>query len=349
MITEKIAREKEVVAQSIEDALDLVNTDFLVKSTGADLKEIDISKDGTLSVGSLACPMTDWAFESLCQLLKIPVPFARSIPPELLLQNLNKLKEENNQRVTLLLSRDTVINVVPNPYHPAGNADMLLRLKKEVVPEMALELGDIRISDRGMEVSFLKEGVAVEPAPGDITRFGLRVSNSETGWRGAKAGFYLFRLVCTNGAIVSNNWGTAEWDYDYRISRERSLQNFIGQIIKLNVDFAKFEDSYNRLLDRELMAVEFVNVRRRMSRIVGNDNADRITRVSKEERNRLNAEYREGNRMLATGVILYDLYNNITDAAKTYPFVQRRALEMLGGSVIDLTGVDINGAGLFSD
>lgn len=336
MFTEKMVREKEIVTQTFEDALNLVSTDFLVIRVGADLKEVNISEDGIILVGSSAYPMTDWAFESICYFLKIPVAFARSIPTELLLQNFNKLREEHNQRVVFLISRNTVINVMSHPYLPAGNTDLLLRLKDEVVPEMELELHEIRISDRGMEMSFLKEGLKVEPAPGDITRFGLRVSNSDTGWRGAKASFYLLRLVCTNGAVVSNNWGTAEWGYNYRISHERSIQNFIGQIEKMQVDFTKFEAFYNRLADRELAAFEFVNVHRRMSRIVGNEDADKMAGVPKEERNRFIKEYREGNRMLPTGIILYVIYNNITASARRYAFVMRRALEALGGALIDI-------------
>ena len=339
MLTEKLAREKEVSIKNIEEALSLVNSDFLVEKYGADLKEVEMSEDGQISSGGISYPITDWAFESLCSLLRIPKEFARRIPVELFLENLNRLKVEHNQRIVILVSRNIIINVVPHPYIFAENRDILKHLD-EIMGQLNLELHEIRLSDRGMDISFLKEGVEVEPVPGDITRFGINVLNSETGFRGAKACFWLLRLVCTNGATLTNNWGKVNWSYDQRISYERSLYNFFEGISKLQVEFSQFSSFYKHLPVREVVAHEYINIWRRLSRIVGNEMADRITMVDKEERNRLNRELREGNRMLTTGLTLYDLYNSITEAARRYPFVQRRKMEGLGGSLIDLVSAN---------
>jgi hypothetical protein len=340
MFTEKLVQEKEVITTSFEEALKMANSDFLVEKFGVDFKEITMTEEGRISwSGSISYPITDWTFEGLCGLLKIPVQFARRIPVDLFLENFNRLKVEHNQRVIILISRNTVINVVPHPYVFAKNKDILECLG-EIRGKLNLELHEIRFSDKGMEVSFIKEGVEVEPVPRDVTRFGLNILNSETGFRGAKANFWLLRLVCTNGAILRNEWGSVKWSYDHRISYERSLKNFIAGIEKLQMDFDNFVALYKSLVNRELRAFEFVNIHRRLARIVGNDQADQIFGVPKEERNRFMRESREGDRMLLTGIILYELYNSITESARWYPFIQRRQLEALGGSLIDLADED---------
>lgn len=335
MITEKLALEKDVVVNNIDDALHSINTDFKVQKHGTDLNEVELTAEGQISFGGEKFPLTDWAFESICSLTKIPKEFARRIPVQLLLDTFNTLKVEHNQRIIFLISRQTVINVLPHPYIYAENKEVLEQLD-EILGNLSLELQEIRISDRGMTASFLKEGVKVEPVPGDITRVGLNVLNSETGFRGTKASFWLLRLVCSNGATLTNNWGNVEWSYDHRVSRERSMRNFVEGILKLQLDFDRLTRSYQKLVERELMAFEFVNVWRRLARIVGNDEADCIADIQRDERNRLNNEVREGNRSLNTGMIIYDMHNSITQAARRYSFVARRRLEGLGGALIDL-------------
>jgi hypothetical protein len=336
LITEKLVREKEVTSFSFDEALELYNTDFLVSEKGEDIKDTDLNADGALVWGSDSYLMTDWAFESICYILNIPLTYARSIPPELLIHTFDKLKEIHNQRAIFLISRGIVINVVPHPYVPLKNRELLIRFQNEIVPQTGLKLNEIGLSDRGMVVTFLREGLQLEPAPGDVSRLGLTVLNSETGWRGAKASFYLLRLLCGNGTVTSNAWGSAEWSYDYRLSLERSMQNFNGQLIKLEMDVPKFESIFNQLLSRELLAFEFVRIIRRLIRITGFEDADEIVGLSATERNRLYKEDRWGDRMLSTGLIMYDIYNKITAAAKEYPFVQRRNMEALGGSIIDM-------------
>jgi len=335
MITEKLARENETVVKSFDEGMKLADTDFLVEETIVDLADLSLNEFGSISCGGDEYQITDWAFESLCSLLKIPKEFARTIPTELLLQNFERLKVEKNKKVNMFISRNTVINLIEAPYFPTKNKDLLIRLNN-VAGELSLGVNEIRTSDRGMVLSFLKEGLSLEPMPGDITRFGINIQNSETGYRGAKANFYLLRLVCTNGAVASNNWGSVKLDYDARISRERSLSNFIEGIKKLGVDFKKFNDFYNGLINRELKAYEFINIWRRLSRVVGNEEADRISMVSQDVRNHLNKEVREGNRLLPTGVALYNLYNAVTEAARRHQFIQRQNLEVLGGALIDL-------------
>jgi hypothetical protein len=335
MITDKLAIEKETVVSSIEEALTLSRTDYLVTKIGADLKEISLDENGHIAFRGTTYLITDWAFESLCRLLTIPKHFARSIPADLFLYNVNKLKESNNQRVIILISRDNVINIFSHPYVAAKNEDILTGLQS-MTKRLDLDLNEVKLSDRGMEVSFLRKGLNVEPVPGDVTKCGIDILNSETGYRGAKACFFLLRLICSNGASLSDRWGKVNWSYDYRISYERSLHNFFKGIEHLQIAFNTFNSSYAELRYRELAICEYVNIWRRLARIVGNEMADRITGIDKDKRNYYNRQARDGDRHHSAGIILYDIYNSITEAAQRYPFVQRRNLESLGGSLVNL-------------
>lgn len=334
MITENLALEKELIVEDMDEVMDLLNSDFLVCRKETDLVDLIIEETRLFVMGDWY-PFTDWAFEGLCSLLNLPVQFARSIPFELLVENFNRLKIENNRRVTVLISRNTVINITYPPFLAAKSLDLLNRLKLvQSVKELTQKA--IRLSDRGIVINFLSESLVAQPIPGDITELGFNIFNSETGFRGAKASFFLNRLVCSNGAILSNSWGSVEWAYDYRISYERSLSNFLIGIENFNINFDRFSAAYDNLIARNLSAVAFINVWRRLARIVGSKEADRISGIGIDERNQFNHEVREGDRNRLTGILAYDLYNKITENARQSPFMQRSALERLGGSFVDL-------------
>jgi len=319
----------------MDQAVTLLNSDFSVRQIGFDLDNLTLKDEGRILFAGYTYSFTDWTFESLCRILRLPAAFARSIPFDLLVENIDRLKIDHNQRVIALISRDILINVVPHPYVAARSTDLLNRLTS-IQASQGFERLEARLSDRGMVLNFLSDGFTAEPVPGDITRIGLSILNSETGYHGAKSSFYLHRLVCSNGATLSNSWGSVGWSYDSRLSYERSLSNFIDGIEQIKIDFERFDGSYARLINREIHAFEFINTWRRLGRMVGTEDADRISGVDKDKRNEWSREVREGDRRQLTGIPAYQLYNNITQAARRYTFVQRRALEGLGGSIVDL-------------
>lgn len=90
-----------------------------------------------------------------------------------------------------------------------------------LVDESTWEFKGARLGDRGVDLNFVKPGLEVSPLPGDVIELGVQISNSETGFGGAKGSLFALRLVCLNGAVISDKLGSARWNYDLRsISHE---------------------------------------------------------------------------------------------------------------------------------
>lgn len=336
MITEKLAQEKEAVANSYEECHEKLHSEFKVEHFHADLNQIRLTEDGILGFPGGEYPISDWAFESLCGLIDMSPKFAKGIRDELMLVNIDTLKHDRNAPVDICVSRGLVVNVFERkPYEALRNIETLAGIQKAAA-SLGANLNNILISDRGMHVSLLYPGRTLEPLPGDITETGINILTSETGFRGTKASFYMFRLICSNGAIVGNRWGDATWSYDGRISRERSIANFFDKVLAMDMDFNGFADRYAGLPHRRLKVRELVNYHRRLARIVGNEPASAIANISDEDRNRMRLEMRFGNPDAETEIAAYDLYNAITAMAREVAFYQRRQLESLGGGLIDI-------------
>jgi len=224
MWKEQLPREKEITVDSFEKAKEFLRSDYKVEQIGVNLAEIEVDQDGWLSFADYSFPMTDWSFESLCNILGIPVAFGRRISVDLLLYNINALKHVRNIRIVVLVARKTVINIVRHPFVYTRN-EALLDAMSDVVQKLNLNLHEVKLSDRTMDVKLLYQNdtLSMEPIPGDPSRIGVNICNSETGFGNAQAVFWVLRQICTNGAIANVKWGGVNMIYDPEISQERAI------------------------------------------------------------------------------------------------------------------------------
>ena len=188
----------------------------------------------------------------------------------------------------------------------------------------------------------------LEPQIGDITRIGFRTINSETGYRGLKTSFLLFRLQCKNGAVLADNWGDVRWSYDKRMRHETSLSLFEQRISNLSISIEPLRQQYSKLLSSRLTDEQFVSLWRSLARILNGEAADKIMQAEKQERQAIFKQVRERdkrNKQQVNGQIeptqptrwnLYELYNQITEQAKNYDFIGCRNIEKLAGSLISV-------------
>lgn len=342
MVLATLCPEKEVKTTSLEDGIAQLESDFRVEHTETALDELALDTEGHLTRQGERHPMTKWALESLCGVVGIPASFARKIPWDLLRHNFEELKAKRDCRMMLALGRErTLINVIEQRklgYFPAKSIDVLRSLQGL---ERQLQVHGLRIADRGIEVSFLDPAVGtLEPAVGDITGIGLRLTNSETGYRGLKASSFLLRLVCTNGAVLSNDWGSAEWSYDPRMDYERSLASFFQRVPGLSLSVQRLREAYQTMFQKNLPVLGLVNLWRRVARIAGPDHADSILGIPQERRKALvkatrERAAREESRTQESETSYWQAYNAITERARAYDFLRWRQLERVGGGLID--------------
>lgn len=344
MFPANLVQEKEIVVKNFDEAISNLESDYQVTHKDATLDELIINNEGRLACRGEEHLMTEWALENLCGQVGIPRTFARNIPWDLFLHNFDQLKTERNRPLVLAVGReDVVISVIKQgklPYFPAKSVDVLRKLQEA---QAELQVHELRIADRGVEASFIDPRLGeLEPQVGDITGIGLRITNSETGFRGLKASSFLLRLVCTNGAVLSNNWANVAWSYDPRMNYRHSLDNFFKQLEQLSLGVSHLRESYRTLIQKKLSVLGLVNLWRSVNRIVGQTDADGILGLPPDERKSLvkaTKERRPGDNshLEETDRSYWEAYNAITERARQYDFLRWRQLERLAGRLLDDT------------
>ncbi len=345
MVLAKLHPEKEANVTNLEDGIARLESDFRVEHAETVLENIALEAEGYLTHKGERHPLTAWALESLCGVIGIPAGFAQRIPWDLLQYNFEQLKADLDRDVLLVLGRErALINVIEQRkfgYFPAKSVDVLQGLRGL---ERKLEVKSLRIADRGLEVSFVDPDLGtLEPKKGDITAIGLRLTNSETGYAGLEASSFLWRVVCTNGAVLRKKWGGTTWAYDPRMSYERSLADFFGQLKGQSLAVNSLANMYNGMLQKQLTVSGLINLWRRVDRITEPAHADSILGLAEEERKALlkgtkEDGAREDSRKQETDISYWRAYNAITERARAYDFLRWRQLERLGGELIDEAG-----------
>ena len=242
------APEKEHVdVKSMDEALDAVKT-FKTKPQKVSLKDITVSLNGGANLKvdeeGISKPqvmkMTQWSLQSLCRFLGIPDPFARKIPIDLLQKNISRLLQEKREDfVSLLIGKENeIVNIVKANYKPFENEKLLSKLNTLFNNGKSIEWESMRVGSRGFDLNVVDSSVKpLEPKVGDITKIGFRIINSDTGFRDATAKVYLFRLACTNGATLTDDWGIVRRNANRNISYERDLEYFANGVQNLRVNF----------------------------------------------------------------------------------------------------------------
>jgi hypothetical protein len=336
MFADKFVEENELCVKSYDEARAAINTDFKVKHYGDELRKMSLTEAGTLKTVAGEFPLTEGAFSGLCSAVKIPPGFGKRIPEELFLHNFETLRLKYNARVRICISRGTAVGISDISPEPISNAEIIDKVGA-VAHNACMALHEVRISDRGMQVNMLHKDKNLEPLRGDITAVGVNIVTSEMGLKSTKASLFLLRLACTNGAVVKKAWGGYERFFNYKINREKSLSAFLDKIPKIDIDFAKFSNSYRKLTERILNAAEFIGLHDKLAGIVGTDTADNISGIERDQRIEIHQKIkRDIDRSRPTGIMAYDFYNAVTHAAKEYPFEKRQDLENFGGSIIRL-------------
>jgi hypothetical protein len=324
------AKEKEAKVATITEAIDFVKDDLKHYPVFESLGNLSIDDNYHLHMNGTELVPTTWGFDGFLKQLGIPTRFGRKIPKDLLEVVVNRLKALEDKRVQLI-TRDgdgegtfTLVNVVGASYDPIP----LVPFMEEM--NLGNENAFVRVGDRGFLWGVQDKTAQAEPKVGDIVKFGIYVKGSESGGVYPQARLMAYRLQCTNGVTVGDDFGFERWRR--RGDDRDNFETFKGKIQGLLDKCHILHDGVMNL-DRDMTAGEFRTLWRKTAGVTGKPEADVLFGINEEQRDNYKATGRETPENTIP-VNAYNIYNNISAKARDLGYLNSERLMNVAGLMI---------------
>lgn len=176
-------------------------------------KEVRMNEDGTMKIGSFlsSVPLQEQALLTLANRIGVQAGYLRRCADDLF-----DLRAENVNRWLAKLPRDKEFFVrmdgaecraiLSTSYTPVGNLALMERFQESCPVlngnvKVNLELNPVAMA---AQLYWTTTEYSVElTTPGDISHLGFQIGNSEVGFHSVEIAAFMFRLVCSNGLVVS--------------------------------------------------------------------------------------------------------------------------------------------------
>ncbi|MFZ1932681.1 MAG: hypothetical protein WCB27_25430 [Thermoguttaceae bacterium] len=336
MFPENLVFDEVVTPKDFDSLSELVETTYRVDHEQTTLESIALKPDGTLHT-----PEGEWRvardlWEQCSLAIGMPLAYAYKVSPALFCENFAQRQAETTAPVTISRVGDVATGLIvdrKSRYRPACTADVLRAVRRSE----GLTLCRASVSFAGVDVELAQAGNVVEPTVGDIIQLGIAITNSESGGRQLKASAYSYRLACTNGAIMSDEIGTARWPNDLRMTAAASLLAFQKQVSALIDKLESVSPLYTNNVQKLVPDVELFNLWRRVAYVLPRNEADDVLGMAETERRDLQQlirlrDTRESPAMTERNA--YEVHNRITFAAHGRNFRNRRSLQEIGGEFL---------------
>ena len=211
----------------------------------------------------------------------------------------------NSDHITVTIEDGDALTITSPHYSELSDLDAI---------KMCEPLGIRRISrnDFFMRIDSCTK-FDVEPNPGDVCGFGYNVLNSETGFRALSLNHFILRYVCSNGAVVRQQ-GHLRRRIHYGFNQGELFrfleESIIGGKGGEQQIVGRLADSVRIPLHGE------ENVVASLDSVLGKGRGKAITRS------------------LPSIATKYDLFNAITECAKSHPIGIRLQLEIIAGELL---------------
>lgn len=342
----KTGRSISELAQEIQRQTE-TKRDFI--APGKSLSMSVINNDGIMlsMAGHEEMGMTDNFHDQMASTLAIPKTYyerLRTQAPELLAENVNHWLPEQGKRMIRTLDGKARA-FLSDRYRPLDHYELM----EAVLPSILsadCRIESCEVTDRKLYLKAVSNRLEGEVNVGDIVQAGIMVSNSEIGLGSLSVQPLIFRLVCKNGAIVS----------DLSVRKTHVGRNGFG---KLNGAIEFYRDDTKRANDKAfflqlrdtvagiLSETRFLPLVTRMRAVFNNAlPAENIEPVLEEVTRRyslLDSERKSVMAHLIQGGDLsqYGLMNAVTRAAQDVEEYDRATeLESVGGDILELTNGD---------
>ena len=151
--------------------------------------------------------ITELARRQLADKLKIPFPYferMRVDQPELLDRNVNTWLTSGNDRRMIRTLDGRVRAVLSDRYRRLDNFDLAEHVLPILEDLPGAKFESVELTETRMYLKVVTDRVQLEVAPGDIVQAGVVISNSEVGHGTLYVQPLVYRLICKNGAIASD-------------------------------------------------------------------------------------------------------------------------------------------------
>ena len=350
--------EKESVFTSVSNAIDNMEP-YLTQRATIENPATDLSFDPTDSIAQIRIKgipyrVTKHALKTLCALVRIPDPFARNIPIDLLETNFKRLIPLLCASVDIVQRPGTglVTALVPTTYEPFKSIDFLLGMN-DIFKELDAQNVTVSVNYRNIVISGTSPKFPnIEPVKNDIVAVGLTASNSEVKDCKTHASLYLLRLACTNGATMpEKEWGGVNYNYSSKYSYEDKCGRFLQGIVSLQSNFIAMQKVFEELPNLNLDSESVVYLTKLCGKIVDRETAataifgtrkEDLQEWSKYEKDRktfrafsgVSPIYGHG--PLETEINAYNVYNKITEYSRSGLVSRDSALiaQAIGGQML---------------
>lgn len=335
-------------SQTIETLDELMSSDIY---TGFEEREIErglsLTDSGKIVIDGDELPITQNGLTGLCKSLRIPNPFIRNIPFDLLQENIARLSVVKELKA--YIKDDYIANIAPTKAWGLNIRTFISKVT-ELMPDLAPHF--IGISESRVTIDLTTPALDVVKAKevGDITKFGWKFNLSEIGWNPGLARFLAYRLVCKNGMVAPKSWACIK--AKQRGDADSQVQTFIRRVAKAEEDYSVFKVNYAKVANGEKFPTnkQYYTLWNGLRKLFGDpDLADSILGVDKETRNVIRQRGKNEGDLFFEGDIpdvhedWWSVINKITYSAKdmydhgnamTLP--SRDKLQELGGKALML-------------
>lgn len=195
---------QELLRQSKAKQDYLVNTGSLSLSVASDVPQLRVTEEGTDKIAPLDIRQT--AHRQLGTYLGIPQKYyelMRADAPELLAYNANYWFSQKNELRTLRTIDGCARAFLSNRYRRIDNLD-IASVTLPVIGELPeARFVSTQITDDFMYIKVVNPRLQADVVPGDVVQAGVIISNSETGLGSVTIQPLIYRLVCSNGMVLS--------------------------------------------------------------------------------------------------------------------------------------------------
>jgi len=335
----KLASEKVFTATSFEEATQLLHEQFSLQRNLMNYRDLEITENFNIILhGIQEYRLTPFSLGTLCKVLKIPDPFAKKIPEDLLLYNIRRLLNERPfDYLDVIIDTKGEHRVLGvTSYEPHRLIDPLLLLDYGTPSSKEAYL--ILLSDSLFQFEWIEKEWPVIDTPnvGDIVNMGVSVVSGFLR-PFADARVFLHQLVCSNGMSLPRNFGTARVRGG---DRERPYEIFSRKIEALGQRAENVRNAWQWMKRTYLNSDQFARYWRAINRILQDDEeTDHLFNSDVEQREiylRLAVEERRTARELfsdpsfsITHVLFGDVQYNITrEAQRKKPLKRVQLVDM---------------------
>lgn len=322
------------------------------------LSNVTVNTDGTVTISNHTYTATKFAFEKLCACLGIPRPFARKIPPDLLLDNTARLIQEKIASLddTLMFhfvtngQNEILAGVTKEEYVFVDAVDFLTAVA--AMDGNGYVLDDLLVSDRMIEADLLIDNVTVT-TPTSSAQFsvGVNLRSSDIGDVNPTARLMLKDIGNDVTFVLSTDWGRVDRIRNKKVSVQTTFTNFMGHVREMIIPTTQLEAALEVLDQEDATDVELKNWFDTFNRAIQNREAiDDMLAWTEENRKdmwkQISARRKDNkaNRLQGLPVVddsnsgynKRDLSKIVSEYANSATFDEREPLRRLGGHFVKL-------------